>query len=541
MEGWPTAFVAGAASACGWRARAAQQQRCTGGVYVVRVCARSHNQGRSRHDKTGAGNGARTIASRPWNGSKRVLRCARVVMSSRKFAKPRGYWTDIKNILAELDVYVQERGLGRRMPTMKELRQNHRADLAGAIRRHGGLQVVAEQAELTMTSILHPRSLYLTYAVQLKRGRMKPHNFWRSFENLRREIEAFVREQHPSMEALDEPSLCAEREQWNLPTARELELANRSDLIRAIQKHGGMDAVAKKLNLRTRYKKKGYWTDFNTVAEHVTLLCDEYELGNAMPTMSMVASLGPPGLHKAIRMHGGRHTVAQQLGRETFRARKGYWADRAAVVRELKQFVSEHATLLSVEEVGSGGAGHDSTRFARRVRMPTRAELVSAGRGDLAQALVRHDSMQTFADELELVVTPRTRVSCMSRSSADKSSCPRTPRAGLIDFELLTNGQNEEELDEVPSISLWPCAVPNSRVQTSVLKAGLGDTPICSQLTTSTCRPTHCSRRPHCTSSNSSHVHLSVSIQTRAIYYGFFCVPLACGALVLRWQWRIGL
>jgi hypothetical protein len=38
-----------------------------------------------------------------------------------------------------------------------------------------------------------------------------------------------------------------------------------SDLVRAIHKHGGFEAVARRLDLKFRYRSKGYWKNFANV------------------------------------------------------------------------------------------------------------------------------------------------------------------------------------------------------------------------------------------------------------------------------------
>jgi hypothetical protein len=176
-----------------------------------------------------------------------------------------GYWKDQENRTQELRKFAESQGDASRMPTERELRVAGRTDMTSALRRHGGWERNAREAGLTLTSIVKPRSIYLTFCTKMQPGTiLRPHNYWGEFENLRNELMSFVRERRKSPSRKTASSLVTS---LSIPTTRELEYAKRHDLVRAIRKHGGAELVAKRLDLRFRYHSPGYWKKFDNVAK----------------------------------------------------------------------------------------------------------------------------------------------------------------------------------------------------------------------------------------------------------------------------------
>lgn len=151
--------------------------------------------------------------------------------------KPYGYWKKTSNILQELrDYLASEDCLDKSvMPTRTQLTQAGRHDLAGAISR-AGWSVVAEAANLPLSSIARPRSLNLVFATRLHlaTGRMRPYMYWRNFNHVHGELLQTMRELNMSY----------------LPSARCLIHIGRSDLVRAIRIHGGWRAVAARMDVK---------------------------------------------------------------------------------------------------------------------------------------------------------------------------------------------------------------------------------------------------------------------------------------------------
>lgn len=125
---------------------------------------------------------------------------------------------------------------GSILPTQTELLQAGRSDLAGALRRHGW-ETVSHASGLQLSSHARPRSLNLVFCTTLRlaSGRMRPYMYWRDFSHLRDELHDVMR---------------LEPRAHLLPPAHRLRALGRSDLVRAIQKHGGWPAVASRLGVR---------------------------------------------------------------------------------------------------------------------------------------------------------------------------------------------------------------------------------------------------------------------------------------------------
>jgi hypothetical protein len=173
-----------------------------------------------------------------------------------------GFWKEQGNRSRELREFALSQGDASRMPTERELRMSGRTDLSAAVRRHGGWELNAREAGLVLTSIARPRSIFLTFCTQIQPGSfMKPHNYWTEFENLRDELVAFMR----LKQKRDTRQKHVRESARILPTTRELEDARRHDLVRAIRRHGGAEAVAKRMDLRFRYHSPGYWKKFENV------------------------------------------------------------------------------------------------------------------------------------------------------------------------------------------------------------------------------------------------------------------------------------
>ncbi len=271
------------------------------------------------------------------------------------FRKPNDYYRKFEVLKHELLDWVSQFGIPGFMPTAQQLKVAFppRHDLVSAIGKHGGFSPVAEKASLRMS---HDK---------------KPDGYYDDITNLAREVYAFVDENHLSS---------------IMPTAGQLGEAGQTGLVRAICSHGGFWSVANCLGLTPNRKQKGYWTE-----ETVDLELQEYlrlaQLEGVMPADFELREAGRADLAVAIsRNGGGMHAAAQRLGLAT-RAQKpdGYWNDAEAIERELLAFVWDYGT---------------------QGRMPTQANLMKAGRADLAIAISRYGGgWSKVAKELGLELT----------------------------------------------------------------------------------------------------------------------------------------
>lgn len=258
--------------------------------------------------------------------------------------RPYGYWKNKDNVLRELEAYMLDRereyqqfvttsqvlhftGVSSpfsdpdfvsTMPTEAELRKAGRTQLAGGIRRLGWANV-AKLAGLKLSSVARPRSLNLGLCSQTQlRGErpMKPYCYWRDFTNLQTELQPFIQGE------------C-------LPSAQDLISIGRSDICRAVARHGGWYNVASRLGVKTKsvYKRELHgWNDMDNVLEELrrimkivmenqgNSISDAAELAADQQTQVFIPlrkyhieTFGKPGFMKAINKHGGFRYVLKEL------------------------------------------------------------------------------------------------------------------------------------------------------------------------------------------------------------------------------------
>ena len=270
--------------------------------------------------------------------------------ASRSTRKPDGYWNDFANVERELLAFIAEYGEAGIIPTATELKKAHRSDLLAAIGKHGGIPSAANRLGLK------------------QRNTYKPDGYWDDFTNVHHELSAFIAEHG---------------ETGIMPTAIELEKAERSDLINAIRKHGGLPMVAKRLELKCTYKSIGYWSDFTNVERELRAFVVEHGTAGIMPTQLELAKANRKDLVHAIGKHGGLPIVAERLGlkRPDVAKPSSYWDDFTNVERELIAFIQEH---------GETGI------------MPTRSEMIKTKRNDLYHAIRKHGGISVVAERLGL-------------------------------------------------------------------------------------------------------------------------------------------
>jgi ribosomal protein L13E len=207
-------------------------------------------------------------------------------------AKPPGYWNDFANLERELLAFVAEHGKAGVMPTHTMLLSAGRGDLSHAMHQHGGIMAVAQRLGLVYDSRCKPPRYWQDLAVidsellafiaahgepgvmpkkkaleaagrgdlvnaiaraggqyaTAQRLGLRPadtrraHNHWADVAELDRELQAFVAEPSRSQ---------------RMPSLRELIAARRFDLHYAVQRHGGVSAMAERLGWPTASARTG--------------------------------------------------------------------------------------------------------------------------------------------------------------------------------------------------------------------------------------------------------------------------------------------
>jgi len=268
-------------------------------------------------------------------------------------------------------------------------------------------------------------------------GDRKARGYW-NFETIEKELLAFI-DRH------GQPGI--------MPTLTELERSGYVGLLRAINRHGGVVAVARHLGLQHLDKKRppNYWNDFANLERELREFITEYGQSGQMPSENDLTNEGRWDLVVGIRRHGGAIPVAQQLSLHERRTRKpdGYWNDFTHLEEALRDFLSAQAmgnvmpTFRQLEESGhrdliEGIKNHGGffavaerlglsrlntskpygywkalSNIEREVQafikehgqpdlMPSRQVLIAAGRHDLAFAIAQYSGFQTVAKRLGL-------------------------------------------------------------------------------------------------------------------------------------------
>ncbi len=268
--------------------------------------------------------------------------------------KSRGYWKDFANLKKDLLAFIAEQGTQGVMPTLDDLKTARRMGLVGAVTKHGGFISVAKELNLKPTR--------------------KADRYWDDLANLKKELFAFI----------DEYGI-----KGVMPTYNDMASRKRTDLTFAINKHGGMEIVARAFDLDGVRRSPGYWEDFSNVRKELLEFIVKHGEDGAMPTHNDLVSSGRSALSSAINKHGGIPVVAKRLGLERPNAQKpgGYWDDFANLEKELRTFISVHVT--------------DGV-------FPTYSELAKYGRTDLAYAVNKHGGFALVAEKLGLAFNRKT-------------------------------------------------------------------------------------------------------------------------------------
>ena len=345
---------------------------------------------------------------------------------SRHRPKPRGYWHDFENLRHELLTFVEQHGQSGVMPTYQVFRDHEAFDLIRALPFHGGTYAVAARLGLQMTATA------------------KSLGYWQDFENVKRELLAFIQQHNLPL--------------GHMPAYSVLLEAGRSDLLQGMKHHGAIAGVCQRLGWypASNTKPRSYWLDFDHVQHELLAFIQSFGQPGIMPTKSDFQRHAHQALYRAFPLHGGIRAVAARLGLQMTATAKplGYWQDFENVKRELlafirssgqpgvmptyTQFVAYHRTdllaacrphggllavaqRLGLQRPGASkplGYWADFANVESELRaflqtqedqtfLPTRRVLIQAGRHDLAYALYRHGGTTLVAARLGLRASQR--------------------------------------------------------------------------------------------------------------------------------------
>ena len=298
---------------------------------------------------------------------------------------------DDELLRAALSPFVDGKGA---LPTRSALRAAKRGDLVDRIERSGG---------------------FFAVSIRLGLRHRKPRFFYDDIEVLASDLIEFIEAQWTSHSAPDGNTYyyngvtCDTR--WDAPSSDDgdddavervmptracLEAAGRWDLSNAVRLHGGTKAVAASLgwghggacaSARER-------PTLASLGEELAAAAAETPCSRTLPTLASLRCSGRRDLVDAVVRGGGVAAAAHAAGLALGRSPPHRWGAPAAALRELRAFATARdagAAAAGRKGGGEGAAAADAPSDAlvsyRAGTLPSRGELLTAGRPDLAYAL----------------------------------------------------------------------------------------------------------------------------------------------------------
>ena len=217
--------------------------------------------------------------------------------------KANHYWT-LENTLQKCRELVDKLG---HFPTQRELQDNKRADLAGAIQKHGGL-----------------RKLKVMFGFELD---TKPNNYWNK-ENTLREARDLV------------------EEIGYLPNSNELSAMNKSSLSCAIIKNFRFPEIRRVLGLEVKRAGKDFWTE-ERILEECKKIVEEF---GDLPSSKKLKEIGYKKLGFQIQRKGGFSFFRRKLGLGQNSNPANYWNEENTL-KEAKKIFGKKGYLPSQIEL----------------------------------------------------------------------------------------------------------------------------------------------------------------------------------------------
>ncbi len=181
---------------------------------------------------------------------------------------PRNYWYNLENVKKELMLMSSDTII----PSYSEI-EKKKPILKKSIAYFGGLKEIAKE---------------MGYVVQEKRQESK---YWFNWDNLSK-----------TLKEMSNNSI--------MPSASEIRNKLDRSVESSIQSYGGMYAVAEKLGLFIRTKKKNYWRNWDNLQNEIRRIM----INDNFPSMSFIRSNLGNGAIKGIRYFGGIHSVCLKMG-----------------------------------------------------------------------------------------------------------------------------------------------------------------------------------------------------------------------------------
>lgn len=338
--------------------------------------------------------------------------------------KPPGYWSDPATLSTELYRFCAQYSISHRMPTAAELLAAGRVDLYRAVQRNGGFHRVAviigrlpnrnarrtqletalqvdistrlEQTKHNQPPVQKQLSAVTSTPVadanvfKPKLIEKEPRNerkkrqyrrlgpprrargYWSIWRNLETELRGFAKRYCSGF----------------MPQQRQLRAAHRSDIMNAVQAHGGSALVARRAGLSpgpsvAGRKPRGHWSEPGTLHAELLTFTARHGHPGLMPRREQLLRAGRGDLNYAIMKHGGYSSVAASLYL-VWHGPSSYW----------RVFRNLHKRLLTFVRLHKRGP-----------IMPSFDTLQRCGRMDLVYGIALHGGVMMVARRTGLAVS----------------------------------------------------------------------------------------------------------------------------------------
>lgn len=225
--------------------------------------------------------------------------------------KPAHYWDSWENRKSELKKIIARIG---HFPSCSELLNLNQSSLVAAIGKHGGMNATRER---------------LGYKI-IRRSQ----GYWDSWNNLHGELEKII------------------NKLGHFPSERELRALGMGSLSRGVLKHGGSQAVGKRMGYEAPRMSYGWYKNIDDVGKLLSPIIKK--LGH-FPTARELEKMNEGYLRTGIKHHGGFHQVREKLGYPTTGRPRHYWKDWSNFEREMKQIIDSTGSFPSKAELEKSG------------------------------------------------------------------------------------------------------------------------------------------------------------------------------------------
>ncbi len=221
--------------------------------------------------------------------------------------KPKDYWQNWNNILAELQPIIDDLG---HFPSGIELRKLNKGMVEHAFKYHGGVNKIKRKLDFIVG---------------------QSSDYFKDWNNLKKELQIIINKLS------------------HFPSDRKLRELKMNQISRSISKyHGGFSAVRKKMGYKPLERPKGYWQNWNNFEKELQPIIDQ--LGH-FPTQQDLKNFNFQAIIQTFKYHGGVNTVRNKMGYKPIRKTKGYWEDWDNFEKELQPIIEQLGHFPTQQEV----------------------------------------------------------------------------------------------------------------------------------------------------------------------------------------------